>query len=84
MKHFLAYCQNRKDQTQGIAMKNKSPSHKIDPLYADLYEEDKKYGGKRLERPQSEISKKRPLKNLKKAWMEHVDDFDEVDDFYEH
>ena len=48
--------------------------------YLELKEEDNKYGGKRLERPQSEISKKRPLKNLKKAWMEHTDDFDEVDD----
>jgi len=27
---------------------------------------------------------RRPLKNLKKAWMEHTEDFDEVDDFYEH
>ena len=61
----------------------KSNTHKIDPLYAELYEDDSSYG-KRLERPQSEISKKRPLKNLKKAWMEHVDDYDEVDDFYEH
>jgi hypothetical protein len=65
-------------------MKHKSNHHKIDPLYAELYEEDKKYGGKRLERPQSEIRDRRPLKNLKKAWMEHTDDYDEVDDFYEH
>lgn len=52
-------------------------SHKI----VEFYEEEHVYG-KRLERPQSEISKKRPLKNYKKAWLEHVDDFDEVDDFY--
>jgi hypothetical protein len=65
-------------------MKHKSNHHKIDPLYAELYEEDKKYGGKRLERPPSEIRDRRPLKNLKKAWMEHTDDYDEVDDFYEH
>lgn len=66
-------------------MKNrKVQTAKIDPLYADLYEEDRRYGGKRLERPQSEIRDKRPLKNLKKAWLEHVDDFDEVEDFYEH
>jgi hypothetical protein len=67
-----------------MTMKHKSNHHKIDPLYAELYEEDKKYGGKRLERPQSEIRDRRPLKNLKKAWMEHTDDYDEVDDFYEH
>lgn len=65
-------------------MKNKSSTRKMDPLYAELYEEDKKYGGKRLERPQSDIAKKRPIKNLTKAWMEHIDDYDEVDDFYEH
>lgn len=65
-------------------MKHKSNHNRIDSLYVELFEEDKKYGGKRLERPQSEISKKRPLKNLKKAWMEHVEDYDEVDDFYEH
>ena len=65
-------------------MKNKSPSFKNDPLYAELFEEDRKYGGKRLERPQTDVNKKRPLKNLKKAWMEHLEDYDEVDDFYEH
>jgi hypothetical protein len=54
----------------------------IDILYTELQEEDRKYGGKRLERPQSEVHKKRPIKNLKKAWMEHTDDFDEVEDFY--
>jgi hypothetical protein len=65
---------------------NKLKSHNpIDTLYAELQEEDRKYGGNnRLERPQSEVSRKRPLRNLKKAWMEHTDDFDEVDDFYEH
>ena len=58
-------------------------TQKIDPLYADLYEEEKKYGGKRMERIPSEMNNKRPLKNLKKAWMEHVEDFDEVDEFFE-
>lgn len=63
----------------------KTIGSKINSLYTELYEEDKRYGTtNRMERPQSEISKKRPLKNLKKAWMEHTDDFDEVDDFYEH
>ena len=66
-------------------MKNrKATTQKIDPLYADLYEEEKRYGGKRMERIPSEMRDKRPLKNLKKAWMEHTEDFDEVDDFYEH
>jgi hypothetical protein len=65
-------------------MKHKNSNRKIDPLYAELYEEDKRYGGKRMERPESEMRDRRPLKNLKKAWMEHVEDFDEVDDFFEH
>lgn len=83
MKHFLVFCQN-KGATKVLDMKNKSPSRKMDPLYAELFEEDNKYGGKRIERPQTDISKKRPIRNLKKAWMEHTEDFDEVDDFYEH
>jgi len=65
-------------------MKNKSPSLKHDPVYAQLFEEDRKYGERRLERPQTDVNKKRPLRNLKKAWEEHVEDYDEVDDFYEH
>ena len=62
----------------------KVSTQKIDSLYADLYEEEKRYGGKRLERIPSEMRDKRPLKNLKKAWMEHLEDFEEVDDFFEH
>ena len=59
-------------------------SHKISPIYAELVEEEKRYGGKRIERPESDMHERRPLKNLKKAWIEHVEDFDEVDEFYEH
>lgn len=63
----------------------KMKSHnRIDDPYLELQEEDRKYGGKRLERPQSEMRDRRPLKNLKKAWEEHVDDWDEVDDFFGH
>lgn len=67
-------------------MKNrKAANTRIDPIYAELFEEDKRYGSAvRLERPASEMRDRRPLRNLKKAWMEHVDDYDEVDDFYEH
>ena len=66
-------------------MKQRKLTNKIDPLYAELYEEDKRYGGSnRMERPVSEMRDRRPLKNLKKAWMEHTEDFDEVDEFYEH
>jgi hypothetical protein len=66
-------------------MKHKSHSqnYKPDALFVELKEEDRKYGDKKLERPQSEIrQQKRPIKNLTKAWMEHQDDFDEIEDFY--
>ena len=63
----------------------KTANNRIDPIYAELFEEDKRYGNAvRLERPVSEMRDRRPLRNLKKAWMEHLDDYDEVDDFYEH
>lgn len=67
-------------------MKNrKSANNRIDPIYAELVEEDRRYGSAvRLERPVSEMRDRRPLRNLKKAWESHLDDFDEVDDFYEH
>lgn len=38
---------------------------------------DVRLNGKKMER-------KRPVQNWKKVWSEHVDDYDEVDDFYEH
>lgn len=64
--------------------KMKNHNHVNDP-YFELQEEDKKYGGRKLERPESEMRRdRRPLRNLKKAWMEHTDDYDEVDQFYEH
>ena len=63
----------------------KATNSKIDPLYIELYEEDKRYGGNyRMDRVASDMRDRRPLKNLKKAWMEHTEDFDEVDEFYEH
>ena len=45
-------------------MKNKAVN-KIDPLYAELCEEEKRYGGRKLERPASDMRDRRPLKNLK-------------------
>lgn len=65
-------------------MKHKIVARKIDAIYAELCEEEKRFGGKRLERVPSEMHERRPLKNLKKAWMEHTDDFEEHDEFYEH
>lgn len=80
MKPLKDYCQNK----VMMMKQRKVTNQKIDPMYADLYEEEKRYGGKRMERIPSEMHNKRPLKNLKKAWMEHLEDFDEVDDFFEH
>ncbi len=40
-------------------MKSKSPSHRTDPLYAELFEEDNKYGGRKLERPESNMRRDR-------------------------
>lgn len=51
----------------------------IQIIYDELREEDRQYE-KKVER--SQVDKRRPLKNLKKAWLEHVDDYDEVEDFY--
>lgn len=65
-------------------MKHASKSHNpIDVLYNELKEEDKKYSDKRIKRTESDLHKKRPIRNLTKAWMEHQEDYDEVDDFYE-
>ena len=60
--------------------KMKSHNRLNDP-YFELQEEDRQFGGRKLERPESEMRRdRRPLKNLKKAWMEHTDDYDEVDE----
>lgn len=50
-------------------------------IYAELYEEEQKYGVK-VDRAQNDLHKRRPLRNLKKAWESHLEDFDAVDDFY--
>lgn len=63
-------------------MKNK-PHNPLDSLYREVVEADSKYGGKKLRKVESDLHKKRPVKNLKKAWEEHEDDWDEVDDFFE-
>jgi hypothetical protein len=38
---------------------------------------DYRLNGKKMDR-------KRPVQNWKKAWSEHIEDFDEVDEFYEY
>lgn len=56
----------------------------LDSFYNEIREADAKYGEKKVRRVESDLHKKRPIKNLKKAWEEHEDDYDEIDDFYEH
>lgn len=63
-------------------MKLKPRNPKIDSRYVELREEDSKYSEKKYERIQPLQRQKRPIRNLTRAWMEHVDDFDEVDEFY--
>lgn len=53
----------------------------IQIIYDELREEDRQYD-KKVERIINE-NKRRPLKNLKKAWELHVEDWDEVDEFFE-
>lgn len=63
-------------------MKHKHSHNPIDILYDELKAEDSKYGGRRLEKPRTEVRKKREVTNLKKAWESHEDDFDEHDEFF--
>lgn len=66
-----------------MTMKTKSQNHNLDPIFVELREDDNNYGqSKKNERPKSEIKHRRPIKNLTKAWLDHVEDFDEIDDFY--
>jgi hypothetical protein len=41
------------------------------------------YDEKKIHMVKPEDYKKRPIKNLKKAWEEHVEDFEDIEDFFE-
>ena len=58
-------------------MKNKKTSYEDDHNDYEYYEERKK-----IKRVDSEHHKRRDIKNWKKVWSEHSDDYDEVDEFY--
>lgn len=58
-------------------MKNKKGSYEDDHNDYEYYEERKK-----IKRVDSEHNKRRDIRNWKKAWSEHTDDYDEVDDFF--
>ena len=65
-------------------MKHKTINHRIDSLYTELYEEDTKYGaaGKKIKKARTDVQQKRAVTNLRKAWEQHEDDFEECDEFY--
>lgn len=65
-------------------MKNTKPYNPLDSLYKEISEADSKYGGKKIRKVESDLHKKRQVKNLKKAWDEHMLEAEEYDDFYEH
>jgi hypothetical protein len=48
------------------------------------YEDYEPYEGqKKIKNVSSVHGQRRKIKNWKKAWSEHEDDYDEVDDFYD-
>jgi len=54
-----------------------------DEMIRKLKEEDKKYGnGDDKYRLDVIRRDRRPLKNLKKVWEDHPDNYDEIDDFF--
>lgn len=57
-------------------MKSNSNISDYDDYHDDL---DHK---KRIKKVDSEHNKRREIKNWKKAWSEHLEDYDEMDDFY--
>jgi hypothetical protein len=66
-------------------MKNNVKHNPLNILYDELREEDRKYGsgGKKIKKTRTDVSQKREVKNLKKAW-ENVDpdEADDYDEFY--
>ena len=65
-------------------MKNLRPQIKkaAKEFYAEMAAEDARYSRNGKYQSNQNEPKKRPVKNYTKAWSEHADDFDEVDDFY--
>lgn len=59
-------------------MKTRMIDDDFDDFDYEPYEERK---GK-IKRADSDNHKRREIKNWKKAWVDHSDDADEVDDFY--
>jgi hypothetical protein len=56
---------------------NSTSEYDYDPRDYESYEERKK-----IKRVSSEHQKRREIKNWKKVWSEHAEDYDERDEFY--
>ncbi len=63
-------------------MKTKKPNNPFNGLYTELKEEDRKFGGKRIKKAETDTHKKRQTNNLKKVWESHEEDWEEVDSFF--
>jgi len=63
-------------------MKQVKPQNPLDPLYKEVREADSKYGGKKIRKVESDLHKKRQIRDFKKAWEDHEEDFEEMDEFF--
>jgi hypothetical protein len=63
-------------------MKKISNNHSFSEHFG--YEEYEPYDGqKKIKKVSSEHVQRRQIKNWKKVWSEHENDYDEVDEFYD-
>ena len=63
------------------ALNTNLPNNNIN-LTQEEYEELEEIRNPRLNG--KKMDRRRPVQNWKKVWSEHLEDYDEVDDFYEH
>lgn len=54
----------------------------IQALFKELEREDKKFGGRKIKKADTDTHKKRQVTNYKKAWESHEEDWYEVDEFF--
>ena len=65
-------------------MKSQKHNPYLDEIYNELKREDDRYGygGKKIRKARTDVAEKRAVTNLKKAWEEHEEDFEDFDEFY--
>lgn len=61
-----------------MAMKNKLTDYEDDDSNDYEYYEERK----KIKRVDSDHNRRREIRNWKKVWSEHTNDYDEVDEFY--